>query len=816
MKPVKCLFFLLMSSFVVNGQAKKISGLIVDAVGGEPIPMVSISILGAQPRGVGGGPDGTFTIRFDSLSQKLRFSAMGYRTYTVSIDSLSVLRGRVFMQPVTSGLSEVTITAKRRSARYRNKNNPAVEFIRQAISHLDSNNARNTAGYSFNEYEKLCMSLSIDDGKVGSSRLLKKFPYLKTNIDSISYPGRSLVPVFIREKATRYNYKEQELKDSVLLGVNEARIDLYLDEDGFDAFMDKLYGHPDLYSHDIALGNRRFLSPLSPMAPTFYRYYITDTIKTTHPWQLKMSVFPRNREETLFSGFLYFTLDGTYAIQHAELYVNDHANINWVEALNLELSYRKDSAGKYFLAKSKMAVGLGIFEQGMGVFGEKTFIIPSLSAGPDTLERPEPLGKNELAAFANVDSLKRSRSFRRTMAFGASLLSGYVDGGLFELGPFFTFYSFNPVEGSRIRLGGRTTNSFSKRIFFDAYGAYGTKDKVFKYALTSTVSLTPRSIYEFPVRSLSVSNSYDIQVPGQEFRYVSDDNILLSFRRGLNDRMWYNRKWQMEYFHETRTHFSFKVGLNYQQLTPTGVLTFKNNQGRDRHLNTTELFTELRWAPHENFFQGKRYRKPINNGHPIYTLRFAQGIRTGKGRGYNYQRLVSSVSKRFFLSQFGNTDVMVEGGIIFGKVPYPLLLIPRANQTYSYELFSYNLMSYMEFGSDRYAALHVQHSFNGFFLNKIPLFKKLELREIFSMKILEGNLRKGIKSYTGKGFYDFPVDEKGNLLINALGKKPYIEASVGVSNIFKVLRVEWVHRLTHLERKGIDNNGIRARLQVDF
>lgn len=806
MKFVKYLLIFLLLLSKVYGQGKKLSGTVVD--GTDPIPMVSIRLVGPQPTGTSSRPDGTFTIQYDSISQNLRFSAVGYKTYTVTIQDLLELDGRVIMEPATSGLNEVVITASSRTARYRNKNNPAVEFIRQVISHLDSNNARKSAAFAYNEYEKLCMSLSLENAKVPSSKFLNKYSFLKRDLDSTTIQGHSLVPVFIREKSTRFSSKG----DSVVLGVNEARIDLYLDEDGFDAYMDKLYGHPDLYSHDIRLGNRQFLSPVAPIAPIFYKYYITDTIKTTTPWQLVMSVFPRNRQEALFSGHLYINLDSTYAVQHAAFYLNDEANINWVNALHVEMTYKQDPAGKYFMNKSKMSLQLGVFETGTEVFGEKTFIIPDLSAGADTLVRPEPLGKIERTAFANVDSLKNSKSFRRTMSLGAFLLSGYVDKGPIEIGPVPTFYSFNPVEGSRIRLGGRTTNAFSKRFLFDFYGAYGTKDKIFKYGLTTTVSLTPRSVYEFPVRSLTLSHSYDVEVPGQEFNYLSVDNVLLSFRRGKNNKMWYNKKWLLEYFHETPSHLSYKFGVSVQQLQPGGILPLENQAGKVKHLDVTELFTELRWAPNETFYQGKRYRRTINNGAPVFTLRFAQGV----GSQFNYQRLVSTVSKRFFFSQLGHTDVLLEGGAVFGYVPYPLLIIHRANQSYSYEQHSYNLMNFMEFGSDRYASINIQHSFDGFLFNKIPVIKKAGLREVVSLKVLTGGITKKNGLLNNKPSYNFPKDEHSNLLIHSLNSQPYMEASFGVSNIFKVLRVDWVQRLTYLNGPNVSNWGIRAKLQLDF
>ena len=819
----------------VFGQDKMLSGLVIDGSTGEPIPSTSIQFTGSVTGGALSDLEGKYAIRYNARFRMLQFSAVGYKPKTFHIDSLRARNGLVTLEREANNLEEVVITSTGRKTRYRNKNNPAVEFIRQVIDHLDDNNARKDSDFAYLEYEKQTMSLSIENEKVPASRLLNKYPFLRKGLDSTKRRGRSLVPVYIQERATRFACHDQQ-QDSTLLGFNQSRIDQYLDEDGFDAFLDKLYGRPDVCAHDIALGNRRFLSPLSPLGPTFYKYHIVDTIKTTGPWQLELSVYPRNRQDALFSGSLFISLDGHYALQQADLYVNEQANINWVDDLHLHLNYKQNDKGKYFLSKTELSLHLGIFEKGMGVFGEKTFLVtdflnPAAGAAYDTLLkrtslqkdwslfRPEPLKKLEQTAFANVDSLKESAAFRRSMAFGAFLLSGYLGKGPVEIGAVNSFYSYNPVEGSRFKFSGRTTDEFSKRLFFEAYGAYGARDKVFKYGLTTNVSLTNRSIYQFPVRSLSLMHNYDVQIPGQELNFLSNDNVLLSFRRGKNDKMWYNKKWQLEYLHETPAHLSFRFGLSHQKLAPTGILVLEKAATagqKDTFLKSTEVYIEARWVPGETFYQGKRYRRTIINGKPVFTLRYMQGLKGWLGAAYNYHRVAASVTKRFYCSQLGHTDVVWEGGAVFGKVPYPLLAIHSANQTYTYQLSSYNLMNALEFMSDRYTSINLQHSFNGFFFNKIPLIKKLALREIVTFKMLSGTITRQNNPLQNKNLYLLPKDDQGMPLTYSLEHRPYMEASAGIGNIFKILRIDWVQRLSYLRHPGINSWGIRARLQFDF
>ncbi|MOA28678.1 hypothetical protein D3C78_1496380 [compost metagenome] len=174
------------------------------------------------------------------------------------------------------------------------------------------------------------------------------------------------------------------------------------------------------------------------------------------------------------------------------------------------------------------------------------------------------------------------------------------------------------------------------------------------------------------------------------------------------------------------------------------------------------------------------------------------------------------MDKRFYLSQLGYTDVTVEGGYNVGKIPFPLLSIHRANQTYAYQLQSYNLMNFLEFVSDHYASINIDQNFNGFFFNKIPLLQHLKLREVMSFKALYGGLRNENNPDKNLDAMQFVRNDDGQPITYALDRGPYMEGSVGVGNIFKVLRVDAVKRFSYLENPNVSSWGIRARVKFDF
>jgi hypothetical protein len=300
---------------------------------------------------------------------------------------------------------------------------------------------------------------------------------------------------------------------------------------------------------------------------------------------------------------------------------------------------------------------------------------------------------------------------------------------------------------------------------------------------------------------------------------VQEDNFLLSFKRGNNDKWLYNNIFRLDYVHELHSHLSYNFGFKWWEQTPAGTISYVtvNNSGIDtiQQITTAEFSAGIRWAPHEQFYIGKLYRVPIINKNPIIAFTWTSGVK-GLFRGqYTYQNLDLNFYKRFWEGPLGYTDITTDFGYIIGKVPFPLADIHHANQTYAYQLQSYNLMNFLEFVSDHYATAYIDHSFNGFFFNKIPLLKKLKWREVVEAKILFGGLRDENNPARNPEQIKFPFTD-GQLETYSLTNVPYIEGGFGISNIFKLVRVDFIKRFTYLNHPEIPTWGVRVRTKFDF
>jgi hypothetical protein len=841
------LFFMLFGQFAI-GQTTIVRGVITDAATKETLPYVSVVIPGTNI-GTSADDEGHYSIKIEGNYTKLKFAYIGYVTVEKDVVPGEDQVVNIKMNVDAKMLNEVVVTSKK--GRYRNKNNPAVELIRQVIAHKKENQMENYDFVEYEEYSKLSMALSNLSNKFKEKRIFRNYQFLFAEQDSNAVGGKNVLPAYMEEKLSNIYFRKNPYKTKrYILADKKAEFDPhFIDNDGVSNYLHRLYEDINIYDNDISITTNLFLSPIANNSPTFYKFFISDTVKTEKPWLVELSFVPRNKADLLFEGKIYITLDGNYAVQNAYLTVNKDINLNFMRDLQAKLEYSKNPDGRYHLSKSTLTMEFALGDKGGGILGERTASFEKYKIGearPDSIykgqdeeiayniEKPPvseeywksvrhmPLEIREVGIYKNVDTLQTIKSFRRIMDWGTVLLAGYKSFGKFEMGPASTFYSFNPVEGFRLRLGGRTTTDLSKRMFFEGYGAYGFKDKKWKYFGSVTYSLNNKSVYSFPLHYFKASYQHDTKIPGQDLQFVQEDNFLLSFKRGDNNRWLYNDIAKFEYMHELPSRFSYKVGFTHWRQRPAGVLLYQRedpsgNITNVNELTSSEVNVELRYAPHEQFYQGKVYRIPIFNKYPIFTLRYNMGLKNVFNSTNDYHNFSANIFKRVYLSQFGYSDITLEGGYIMGKnIPFPLLNIHRANQTYAYQLNSYNLMNFLEFVSDHYAAVNVQYYLNGFIFNKVPLLKRLKWREVISFKSLWGGLRNENNPNYNNSVYKFSADENGLPITYTLGSKPYIEGSVGIANIFKLVRVDLIRRFTYLENPNVSEWGIRARVKFDF
>lgn len=847
----KILFCLvgLLCLFSLEGQNEiRIKGLVTDSVSGEPLPYVSIIVKGTTT-GAATDLDGRFSLTVPSSAsgKMLEVSYLGYSTKQVPLKSGQSLS--IQLAPTGIALNEVVVKPGRE--RYRRRDNPAVAFVKNVIERRDANDPRNHDYYSYDRYQKMLFAMNDykpkkrEDGKTG------KFDFLEDFIDTLDV-GTTILPLSEKEHfETVYYRKDPHSEKRLVKGDKSAGVDEVFSRDGIQQFLNEAFREVDIFRNNIPLFLQRFVSPLSSLGPTFYKYYLMDTLEIDGQKCMDLGFVPFNSESFGFTGHLYVTLDSTYFVRRVLLNVPKDINLNFVSHMTIDQTFRREPDGTRLITKDDIRVNFKLSEKSKGMFAQRLIVYSNHSFEPDTaqlaiFEQPAP-SITLKEAYTQTDKFweeNRPQEGRRrnpntvdklmaklrsipifyvTEKIVTILVSGYVPAtkdeanNKFEFGPMNTTISGNAIEGARFRVGGTTTPQFHKRLTLDGFAAYGVRDKKMKYDALVEYSFIDRKQYrkEFPMHSIRFEYMYDINKLGQQYMYTSKDNFLLAIRRKRDTRATYLRKAELTYTREHYNGISYSAVLRNKReyATPYAVFDRINADGSLTsldHYDMTELELNFRYGYNEKFYQTRNTRIPITFDAWVFNVSHVMGWKGFLGSSYNYQRTDIGLQKRLWFSAFGYTDIILKAGKVWTKVPYPLLILPNANLSYTIQPEAYTNMNAMEFINDEYASWDVTYYMNGLLLNRIPLIKKLKWREVFCFRGLWGRLSDKNNPAKSTGLFAFP---EGSM---TLGKAPYMEASVGIENIFKFLRLDYVWRLNYRDNPDIQTHGVRCTMRIQF
>lgn len=837
-------------SMAAYAQRTVIEGIVRDSVTGEVLPYASLVFEGTAS-GTRTGDDGKFRLATSVSVNRVQVSYLGYDTRTITVALGRTNRLDIALVPSGVTLSDIVVKPKREH--YRWKDNPAVQFVRQVIDRRESNDPRNRDYFSYDQYEKIVFAMNDykpkpkKDGKAG------KFSFLADFIDTLEV-GTTVLPVSEKERLEKVYYrKSPKAEKRLLMGSKSVGVDEVFSRDGVKQFLDEAFQEVNIFQNNVPLFLQRFVSPLSTIGPGFYKYYLLDTLQVEgHPC-VDLGFVPFNSESFGFTGHLFVALDSTYFVHRVILNVAKNINLNFVSGMTIEQTFERDSANTRILTKDDIRVNFKLSEKSKGMYAQRLIVYSGHSFLPPEEEqariftqsapivtqneaysrtedfweahRPESARKRNPNSVEQL--MKKLRSipvFYVTEKVVTTLVSGYIPTNkdprknVFDLGPMNSTINGNAIEGARFRVGGGTTPVFNKHWFFEGYAAYGTRDKKVKYDGMVEYSFNPRTTYrmEFPMHSLRLEYMYDINKLGQNYMYTSKDNVMLAIRRKKDTRATYLRNAELTYTREHYNGFSYNVILRNRREYATPYAPFDCIQADGsvtpkKSYDMTELEIKLRYGKDEKYYQTRTQRIPITFDALIFNLSHVMAKKGLLGSSYTYQRTDIGMQKRFWFSAFGYLDVILKAGKVWNRVPYPLLILPNANLTYTIQPEAYTNMNAMEFINDEYASWDVTYYMNGNLLNRIPFIKKLKWREVFCFRGLWGHLTdKNNPAKNGEGLFRFPAET------SMLGRAPYMEASVGIENIFKFLRVDYVWRLNYRDNPDIQTRGVRCTMHLSF
>lgn len=853
---IYALLLLLFIPFISAAQSnykKRIYGKIIDKVTKEEIPYAAIRIK-MTSYGCSSDNNGNFSFYAPEIRDTLIVSNLGYRDEKIALNSKTRFPLTIKMQAENYELAEITIKPKKE--KYRKKDNPAVILARNIIKRRDDNAPENKPFYSRSRHEKLSLALN-NFSSAKESHFGKKFAFLDQYIDTSLVSGKPILYISSREMiGNDYHSKESKSKKQYVKARKRNGIDDFVSAESMEAIYEETFKDVDIFQDNVSLFNSKFVSPLSKLGPTFYRYYIMDTIEIEGEQCYDLAFVPFNAESFGFTGHLYVTTDSTYFTKLVQMNVPHDINMNFIEYMNIKQHFDRLPDGTRILNNESLVAEFKVVDAVNGFYAhrqveyrdysfEKDSLAQAVLDFPGTVLEDEystrraqeywtenriaELTKKELSVDQMMRELRNNPVYYWLEKGLTFLFTGWIPIRENEppvfYGPVNTTISHNELEGYRLRTGAMTSAYLNPHLFGQFYAVYGTEDKKFKYMGEIEYSFKKKKEHpnEFPIHSVKMRYENDIYQYGQNYLHTNKDNIFLSLKRKKDNIIGYIKKAELTYTREFYNHFSYYITMRNRKNIASHLVPFEQTTTIDgttysnfvKELTQSEIELKLRWAPNEKFTQTKWNRYRVQPEHPVFTLSHTASLKGVLGSDYNYQRTEFSFEKRFWFSAFGYTNCILKAGKVWNEVPFPLLIMPNANLSYTIQKESYDLMNAMEFFNDEYFSWDLTYYMNGLIFNRLPLIRKLNWREVLTFKGMYGRLSEKNRPdplNTGN-LYKFPYE---NDEYHYLDGKPYMEFAVGIENIFKVLRIDYVHRITYRDLPGIDKNGIRIQFHIQF
>lgn len=861
MKQLHITFILFLLSLTSSlGLSAQIKGVITDSLTNEPLMYVTVQYEGT---GVGAvsNADGEYQVETRNGWNELTFSTIGYVTKKIKFaPGTKVLN----VQMVTDDIMLSEVTVKPQKEKYSRKNNPAVEFMKKVIEHKKALKLEEKDFYQYQRYEKMKMSLNDVTPEKLEKGIYKKFSFFKDQVEVSPTTQKMILPISIKETASRTIYrKDPKSQKTIIEGMNSSGIeDFFSTGDMLGTVLNDVFSDINIYEDDIRLLQRYFVSPIGKGAISFYKFYLMDTLMVDKQECVHLTFVPQNSQDFGFTGHLYVVKDSTYAVKKCTMNLPKNTGVNWVETMDIVQQFEQLPDSSWVLTDDDMTVELYLLKSLQGVeiqrttkyseykfdeidpryFRLKGSVIKEASMLNKSEEywaqvRQVPLTKQESTMDIFMNRIEQIPGFKYVIFGAKALIENFVETGSKEhpskvdIGPINTMITSNYVNGTRFRLSAMTTGNLSPHWSFSGYGAYGTKDKKWFYSGQAAYSFNKRQyvLWEFPKHYLAFKYTYDVMSPSDKYLMTDKDNMFVGWKWATVDQMSYLRDATLTYELETNTGFSINAMARHRNDQPAGMLQYWRNNGATagqldanntlvHDITTSELGITLRYAPGETFVNSKQRRIPVSLDAPIFTLSHTTGFKGVLGGDYNFNLTELSMRKRFWFASWGKLDVTMRAGAQWNTVPFPLLNLPMANLSYiTQNNESFNLINNMEFLNDRYASLALSYDMNGKLFNRIPLIKKLKWREMFRIRGLWGTLTDKNNPYKSHNpdLFLFPM-RNGTPTSYVMGKTPYIEASIGIYNIFKLLHIEYVRRLTYTDIPGIQKGGIRFMILTIF
>jgi hypothetical protein len=816
------LIFLLLLCFplVVLSQQTIITGVVTDVSTNEKLPYVSVRFLDSK---IGTLTDsiGRFTLETYYATDSLRFSLSGFISQTIRIKKDETQEVTIQLGILTDDLAEIVILTPDEF--------PSTKLHKRMVANKPINNKEKLNSYEYDLYSKIQFDLSNLDDNFGKNGVVKRLDLIMDYLDSTS-TGENYLPLILSENFSNFYFKNNpKIKKELIQGTQITGIDnLQINQ-----FLGDMYLDVNIYDNVIDVFNKSFISPTSPIARSYYKFFLEDSSFIDNDWCYKLRFFPKRSGDLTFQGEMWIN-DTTYAIKLIKASIASDANLNYIQDLYLEHRFDQVEKEVWMLKEEKLIADIKLTQKTKvyGIYARKNStrrnyvinakrdpefyttgnaiqVMDSAKIRPESYwqsVRTEQLTKQQEGIVDMVDSLNSLPFFQTMKNLTYFSTTGYYPLGKLEYGSAFTLVSFNQVEKFRTAFALRTSNNFSKRLELGGRIAYGFGDERFKYGLTTRFNITPKKR-----GMMTAYYTYDIEQIGQSPTAASMGSTFATvLSTAPFDKLTFVKKAGISLEKDIKKDVVIFSAFDWKEFTPLGLanyLKLNQNTGLNdtiSNIRTAEVTARFRWTKDEEFLAGQFDRTSLRSVFPILSIQAIFGIKGIGGSQYNYQKLEFQLEHNAQVGIFGRMRYGAIAGYIFGNTAYPLLKVHEGNQSLWLLTSAFNKLNFLEFISDRYVGVFIENHWEGLLFDRIPINKKLKWRLLTTGRVAYGAI-------SSRHEQEMLIPT----FVKRFGNVPYVESSVGIENIFKALRVDLVWRMTH-QIPGISPLGVRARISLNF
>ncbi|MFZ4411856.1 MAG: DUF5686 family protein [Bacteroidales bacterium] len=821
----KTFFSLLFLLFVmvIHGQETLIVGKITDANTNEPIPFANVFFKGTTI-GTTTDFDGNYSLKDKNSSDSLTVKVLGYISKAKKIKKHQKQTLDYQLVPTSFNLNEVLIKAGE---------NPSWRILREVWKRKDAYNMKNLDALQFENYVNVDISIDNISEKFRNNRTMRPFAAVFDSLKkSAGEDGKVLLPFLVSESIADVYTLGSPVRYKEVIKANKLSGLLIDNPELFSQFLGSSFQKYNFYDNWMKIFDRSFISPIAHGALGFYEIYIMDTVLIEGQRCFELKVKAKRKEDLAFNGKMWIS-DSTYALKRISVEIGKGANLNFIEKYTIQQDYHLTDAGAYVPERTRVLVDVAEFtENAIGVImkfniNNKNFITNkpkeakfynyNLEIEQNSMDHDDAYWKKERLirandstvmerAYAAIDTIRESSRIKFWRVFINTAWEGYYKVGKIDIGHWITLYGHNKNEGNRFQLNLRTNPDFSKYWLIQTQAAYGTYDEKWKYNLQVEHFLSRKTWTK-----IGIKRSFDIERLGIDPVFL-EEHIFTNIMFSLSSQLGYLDKSSLNYTNRLWIETDLGKGLNHKivletkDFNPQGNFIFayyKADGSISSSYKISTLSYSFQYAPRNIWLIKDNYRIGIaaKQGN-VWTFKYTLGLKNVLGGDFNFHKFSLNLGRKWKMGALGQLNYSITATKVFGKVPYTLGAIFQGNETLFESERSFNMMNYLEFAADQAIEGMVMHHFQGLIFNRIPLFKRLKLREVVGANFVFSSLEKqnyfrdanNPEGLMPKAFDNKPLTHFSVMDFNT----PYIEAFWGIENLFKLIRITAYHRLTYL------------------